>query len=61
MNIFFSLFRVIAGRVTRTQIQEVFEEYDSLAGASGPYSNLDELFVFNPKAILPCFVVIYKA
>jgi hypothetical protein len=22
-------------------------------------SDLDELFVFNPRAILPCFVVIY--
>ncbi|KAJ4772491.1 zinc finger (C2H2 type) family protein [Rhynchospora pubera] len=54
--------RVIAGRVRRTQlIQDASEEYDSLAGASAPYSNLDELFVFNPRAILPCFVVIYKA
>jgi hypothetical protein len=53
--------RVIAGRVTRTQIQEGSEEFDSLVGASGPYSNIDELFVFNPRAILPCFVVIYKA
>ena len=38
------------------------EEYDSVAvaGAVGAYSNLDELLVFNPKAILPCFVVIYR-
>jgi hypothetical protein len=36
------------------------EEYDSVAGAAGLYSNLDELYVFNPKAILPCFVVIYR-
>ncbi len=35
------------------------DEYDSLAGAVGVYSNLDELYVFNAKAILPCFVVIY--
>ncbi|XP_030446973.2 LOW QUALITY PROTEIN: uncharacterized protein LOC115669928 [Syzygium oleosum] len=35
--------------------------YDSVAGHAGVYSNLEELFVFNPKAILPCFVVIYKA
>ncbi|CAN0892470.1 hypothetical protein LINGRAHAP2_LOCUS17557 [Linum grandiflorum] len=35
-------------------------EYDSVAGGDvGVYSNLDELYVFNPMAILPCFVVIY--
>lgn len=61
MDDFFFFFRVIAGRVRRTQIQEGSEEFDSLVGASGPYSNIDELFVFNPRAILPCFVVIYKA
>ncbi|KAM1662912.1 hypothetical protein ACFXTN_038647 [Malus domestica] len=31
------------------------------AGFAGIYSNLEELVVYNPKAILPCFVVIYKA
>ncbi|WOK94617.1 hypothetical protein Cni_G03322 [Canna indica] len=52
--------RVIAGRVRRKQ--DEVEEYDSVvAGASGIYSNLDELFVFDPKAILPCFVVIYRS
>lgn len=53
--------RVIAGRV-RKSLEGVgsSEEYDSVAGASGVYSNLDELYVFNPKAILPCFVVIYR-
>lgn len=35
--------------------------YDSVAGYSVVYSNLEELYVFNPRAILPCFVVIYKA
>ncbi|XP_073000198.1 uncharacterized protein [Typha latifolia] len=50
--------RVIAGRVKRNQ--ETMEEYDSVAGTAGIYSNLDELFVFNPKAILPCFVLIYR-
>lgn len=35
--------------------------YDSVAGYGGIYSNLEELYVFNPRAILPCFVVIYKA
>ncbi|CAL9174969.1 uncharacterized protein LOC135611976 [Musa acuminata AAA Group] len=50
--------RVIAGRVRRSQ--EAEEEYDSAAGTAGAHSNLDEMFVFNPKAILPCFVVIYR-
>ncbi|KAF5450769.1 hypothetical protein F2P56_031096 [Juglans regia] len=51
--------RVIAGRVKKNMEGSV-EEYDSVAGAMGLYSNLDELYVFNPKAILPCFVVIYS-
>ncbi|KAL4183558.1 hypothetical protein AMTRI_Chr11g98890 [Amborella trichopoda] len=34
--------------------------FDSVAGQAGLYSSLDELFVFNPRAILPCFVVIYR-
>ncbi|RWW29185.1 hypothetical protein BHE74_00017599 [Ensete ventricosum] len=51
--------RVIAGRVKRKQ--DDLEEYDSVAGMAGIYSNLDELFVFDPKAILPCFVVIYRS
>lgn len=51
--------RVIAGRVKKNA-EGGMEEYDSVAGAVGAYSNLDELFVFNPRAILPCFVVIYR-
>lgn len=35
--------------------------YDSLAGYAGVYSNVEELYVFSARAILPCFVVIYKA
>lgn len=35
--------------------------YDSVSRHSGMYSNLEELVIFNPKAILPCFVVIYEA
>jgi hypothetical protein len=50
--------RVIAGRVKKN-MEGCMDEYDSLAGAVGVYSNLDELYVFNAKAILPCFVVIY--
>lgn len=52
--------RVIAGRVKKNMEGMIMEDYDSVAGAVGVYSNLDELFVFNPKAILPCFVVIYR-
>ncbi|XP_073020055.1 uncharacterized protein [Primulina eburnea] len=53
--------RVIAGRVKRNvELAAVsVDDYDSVAGDSGVYSNLDELHVFNPRAILPCFVVIY--
>ncbi|XP_057489862.1 uncharacterized protein LOC130775837 [Actinidia eriantha] len=56
--------RVIAGRVRKALdggagAEAEVEEYDSVAGVAGFYSNLDELYVFNPRAILPCFVVIY--
>ncbi|KAF9625586.1 hypothetical protein IFM89_024359 [Coptis chinensis] len=51
--------RVIAGRVKRKE-DAGEEDFDSVAGAAGIYSDLDELFVSNPKSILPCFVVIYK-
>ncbi|XVE94575.1 hypothetical protein REPUB_Repub02eG0020600 [Reevesia pubescens] len=64
--------RVIAGRVKRVTDEAPLEEdnnssslstgsYDSLAAYAGVYSNLEELVVFNRRAILPCFVVIYKA
>ncbi|XP_052150762.1 uncharacterized protein LOC127769266 [Oryza glaberrima] len=60
--------RVIAGRVRREEAaaaeeeEEEEEEYDSVAGTTpGLYSNLDELDVFNSTAILPCFVVVYRA
>ncbi|XP_031371447.1 uncharacterized protein LOC116187015 [Punica granatum] len=58
--------RVIAGRVKKSNNcagevgNNLLEEYDSVGGAVGVYSNLDELYVFNPRAILPCFVVIYR-
>ncbi|GER49215.1 C2H2-like zinc finger protein [Striga asiatica] len=51
--------RVIAGRVKKNPDGNS-EDYDSVSGSTGVYSNLDELYVFNPKAILPCFVVIYR-
>lgn len=62
--------RVIAGRVRRDGDDDAAaaardEEgpFDSVAGddaASSVYGNLEELFVANPRAILPCFVVIYR-
>ncbi|KAM1312046.1 hypothetical protein ACFX2F_016258 [Malus domestica] len=65
--------RVIAGRVRRiadgeppeedglSQLSAAAGSYDSVAGFAGMYSNLEELVVYNPRAIRPCFVVIYKA
>ncbi|KAK4768697.1 hypothetical protein SAY87_003838 [Trapa incisa] len=68
--------RVIAGRVKRLAAPDdaadaVEEEgngrmavagsYDSVAASVGVFSNLEDLLVFNPTAILTCFVVIYKA
>ncbi|CAH1431050.1 unnamed protein product [Lactuca virosa] len=56
--------RVIAGKVKRVAGNAPPEEdgaYDSMAGYPGSYSNIEELYVCNPRAILPCFVVIYKA
>ncbi|KAL3840229.1 hypothetical protein ACJIZ3_024820 [Penstemon smallii] len=63
--------RVIAGKVKRVTEDVAGDEngagastgglYDSVAGYAGVYSNMEELFVFNSRAILPCFVVIYKA
>ncbi|KAL0306430.1 UNVERIFIED_CONTAM: hypothetical protein Sradi_6060300 [Sesamum radiatum] len=56
--------RVIAGRVHRPleNIQEISAQtgFDSLAGKVGLYSNIEELYLLNPKALLPCFVVICK-
>ncbi|CAL5035898.1 unnamed protein product [Urochloa decumbens] len=62
--------RVIAGRVRRdgdaasATGEEKDGTFDSVAGedaaSSSVYGNLEELFVANPRAILPCFVVIYR-
>ncbi|KAH9604639.1 hypothetical protein KSS87_014257 [Heliosperma pusillum] len=66
--------RVIAGRVKRTvndamsPVDEITSSevppsngsYDSIAGPTDVYSNLEDLVVYNSRAILPCFVVIYK-
>lgn len=56
--------RVIAGRVHRPldNIQELVGQsgFDSLAGKMGLYSNIEELYLLNSRALLPCFVVICK-
>ncbi|WOL09654.1 hypothetical protein Cni_G18407 [Canna indica] len=58
--------RVIAGRVRRPSDDPAAaseEAYDSVAAGNGAgaYGNLEELLVASPRAILPCFVVIYRA
>nr|XP_043606501.1 uncharacterized protein LOC122578582 [Erigeron canadensis] len=56
--------RVIAGRVHRPleNLQEMAGQsgFDSLAGKVGLYSNIEELYLLSPRALLPCFVVICK-
>lgn len=56
--------RVIAGRVHRPleNVQELAGQsgFDSLAGKVGIYSNIEELYLLNSRALLPCFVVICK-
>lgn len=60
------LCRVVAGRVKKANGEKCSEDsanFDSVSlspSTEGVYSDLDELFVFNPRAILPCFVVIYS-
>lgn len=58
--------RVIAGRVKKMH-QENSQDtlgtsggYDSVAGEVGQYTKLEEVLVFDPKAVLPCFVVFYR-
>ncbi|KAF9588284.1 hypothetical protein IFM89_008701 [Coptis chinensis] len=56
--------RVIAGRVHKPleNLQDICGQsgFDSLAGKVGLYSNIEELYLLNPRALLPCFVVICK-
>lgn len=56
--------RVIAGRVHKPldNLKEFVGQtgFDSLAGKVGPYSNIEELYLLNPRALLPCFVVICR-
>lgn len=57
--------RVIAGRVHKPldNFQELAGQsgFDSLAGKVGLYANIEELYLLNPQALLPCFVVICKS
>ncbi|XP_027933223.1 uncharacterized protein LOC114188783 [Vigna unguiculata] len=55
--------RVIAGRIC-SPLEGIEEradsEFDSLAEKINGHSDVEELYVLNPRALLPCFVVIYK-
>lgn len=58
--------RVVAGRVGCDLEEDVDKEnggFDSVLGrgSSGVHTRLDEeeLLVFNPRAVLPCFVIVY--
>ncbi|KAI3443665.1 hypothetical protein Pfo_000330 [Paulownia fortunei] len=53
--------RVIAGRVGCDPCLVDKEEpgFDSLAGRGNGDEEDDELLVFNPRAVLPCFVIVY--
>ncbi|PNT69182.1 uncharacterized protein LOC100827479 [Brachypodium distachyon] len=48
------LCRVIAGRVAEGEDQSGKDEYDSVRSGKG------ELVVFDRRAVLPCFLIIYK-
>ncbi|RRT78185.1 hypothetical protein B296_00008975 [Ensete ventricosum] len=56
--------RVIAGRVHKPldNYQELAGQsgFDSVAGKLGLYANIEELYLLNPRALLPCFVVICR-
>ncbi|KFK29232.1 hypothetical protein AALP_AA7G106800 [Arabis alpina] len=56
--------RVIAGRVHRPveNVEQMggLNGFDSLAGKLGLYTNVEELYLLNSRALLPCFVVICK-
>ena len=58
--------RVVAGRIHRPleklrQDVAVQPGFDSVAGQVGDDSSIEELYLLNPSALLPCFVVICKA
>ncbi|CAN1319105.1 hypothetical protein LINPERPRIM_LOCUS31100 [Linum perenne] len=55
------LCRVIAGRVHKPveNIEDMVTQtgFDSLAGKFGQHSSIEELYLLDPKALLPCFVI----
>ncbi|KAK7246646.1 hypothetical protein RIF29_41516 [Crotalaria pallida] len=51
--------RVIAGRVS-SPLEDIQEKVDSLAEKISVHSDIEELYLLNPNALLPCFVLIYK-
>ncbi|TKY59794.1 hypothetical protein E2542_SST16888 [Spatholobus suberectus] len=57
------LCRVIAGRI-HNPLQEIKEMadpgFDSLVKKLSDQSEIEELIVLNPRAVLPCFLVIYN-
>ncbi|GAQ80069.1 C2H2 zinc finger protein [Klebsormidium nitens] len=58
--------QVVAGRVYRTVNNEPLlmrppDQYDSVVGEVGPVLNYDEIVVYNKRAILPLYLVIYSA
>lgn len=57
--------RVIAGRIHRPleNLQDVATQtgFDSFAGKVSADSTVEELYLLNPRALLPCYVVIYKS
>lgn len=61
--------RVIAGRVHKPMVAENLEGlgggrrsgFDSLAGKLGyNSSHIEELYLLNPTALLPCFLIVCK-
>jgi len=58
------LCRVIAGRVHKPmqtfENSLGFSEFDSLALKVGQNSRIEELYLLSTKALLPCFVIIFK-
>ncbi|XP_066373932.1 uncharacterized protein [Miscanthus floridulus] len=58
--------RVIAGRIhhplEKLRLDVAVQPgFDSVAGQVGDDSSIEELYLLNPRALLPCFVVICKA
>ena len=57
--------RVIAGRVKKmglssSQDGNIPSVYDSVSGEATQFTDLEELLVFNSRAVLPCFIVLYN-